>query len=159
MSTAREAPGKWRRRLLRLSITSTLLGISFAVGVAITALFAPVASSEPRAQHPRESANETGIHAADRIVGNWKRGDYVKAVHLLINADGTFSTRDYDVFSGRGNVRTSEGAWTLSGDSVTLVEKSFEGNKNAGGDQQRDMTGTLTGSVLKLNALEFQRED
>ncbi len=47
----------------------------------------------------------------------------------------------------------------ISGDSVTLVEKSFEGNVNAGGDQQRDMKGTLTGSVLKLNALEFQRED
>ncbi len=40
MTTAREAPGKWRTRLLRLSITSTLMGISFAVGVAITAFIA-----------------------------------------------------------------------------------------------------------------------
>ena len=129
------------------------------IGSSNTPVVAPVASSEPTAQHPRESANETGIHAADRIVGNWKRGDNVKAIHLLINADGTFSTRDWDALSGRGDVRTSEGEWTLSGDSVTLVEKSYEGNVNAGGDQQRDMKGTLTGSVLKLNALEFQRED
>ena len=40
MSTVKEAPGKWRTRLLRLSITSTLMGISFAVGVAITAFIA-----------------------------------------------------------------------------------------------------------------------
>lgn len=40
MSTAREAGGKWRRRLLRLGITSTLMGISFAVGVAITVFIA-----------------------------------------------------------------------------------------------------------------------
>ena len=50
MSTAKEAPGEWRTRLLRLSITSTLMGISFAVGVAITAFIAvrllfPIAAS------------------------------------------------------------------------------------------------------------------
>lgn len=56
-------------------------------------------------------------------------------------------------------MRTSEGEWTVSGDTATLVEKKFEGNANAGGDQQRDMKGTLTGNVLKLNDLEFKRKN
>jgi hypothetical protein len=40
MSNAAADHNKWRRRLWRLTITSTLMGLSFAVGVAITAFFA-----------------------------------------------------------------------------------------------------------------------
>ena len=40
MSTAKEAPDKWRKRLWRLTITSMLMGVSFAVGVTITAFIA-----------------------------------------------------------------------------------------------------------------------
>lgn len=41
MSTAKETRGSWRTRLVRLSITIALMGISFAVGVAITASITP----------------------------------------------------------------------------------------------------------------------
>lgn len=40
MSTAIESPRKWRKRLLRFCITSSLMGISFALGVAITLFIA-----------------------------------------------------------------------------------------------------------------------
>jgi hypothetical protein len=40
MSAAVVEPNKWRKRLWRLTITSTLMGISFAIGVAITAFIA-----------------------------------------------------------------------------------------------------------------------
>jgi hypothetical protein len=40
MSTAVVEPNKWRTRLWRLTITGTLMGISFAIGVAITAYIA-----------------------------------------------------------------------------------------------------------------------
>ncbi len=40
MSAAALEPNKWRKRLWRLTITSTLMGISFAIGVAITAFIA-----------------------------------------------------------------------------------------------------------------------
>lgn len=40
MSAATESPNKWRKRLLRFTITSTLMGVSFAVGVAITLIIA-----------------------------------------------------------------------------------------------------------------------
>jgi hypothetical protein len=40
MSVAVVESSKWRKRLWRLTITSTLMGISFAIGVAITAFIA-----------------------------------------------------------------------------------------------------------------------
>lgn len=40
MSTAKEAPSRWRKRLLRFMFTSTLMGIAFTAGVAITAFIA-----------------------------------------------------------------------------------------------------------------------
>lgn len=40
MSTAVIDPNKWRRRIWRLTITGALMGISFAIGVAITAFIA-----------------------------------------------------------------------------------------------------------------------
>jgi hypothetical protein len=40
MSDAVVEPNKWRMRLWRLTITSLLMGISFAIGVAITAFIA-----------------------------------------------------------------------------------------------------------------------
>lgn len=40
MSTAVVEPNKWRKRLWRLTITSTLMGVSFGIGVAITAFIA-----------------------------------------------------------------------------------------------------------------------
>lgn len=48
MSSVIEAPKKWRKRLLRLTITTTLMGVSFAIGVAFTVfiaarLLAPIA--------------------------------------------------------------------------------------------------------------------
>ena len=48
MSAVAESPKKWRKRLLRFTVTSSLMGVSFAVGVAITffmavRLLAPIA--------------------------------------------------------------------------------------------------------------------
>lgn len=40
MSTAAVEPNKWRKRIWRLTISGTLMGISFAIGVAITAFIA-----------------------------------------------------------------------------------------------------------------------
>jgi Mg/Co/Ni transporter MgtE len=40
MSTAEAKPNKWRKRLWRLALTSTLLGTFFAVGVMFTAYVA-----------------------------------------------------------------------------------------------------------------------
>jgi signal transduction histidine kinase len=40
MSSAVAEPNKWRKRLWRLIITSTLMGTSFAIGVVITAYIA-----------------------------------------------------------------------------------------------------------------------
>jgi hypothetical protein len=40
MSTAEAKPNKWRKRLWRLALTSTLLGTFFAVGVMFTAYIA-----------------------------------------------------------------------------------------------------------------------
>jgi hypothetical protein len=40
MSSAVANPNKWRKRIWRFTITSTLIGISFATGVAITAFIA-----------------------------------------------------------------------------------------------------------------------
>ncbi len=40
MSAAAVEPNKWRKRLWRLTIANTLMGISFAIGVAITAFIA-----------------------------------------------------------------------------------------------------------------------
>ncbi|MDX1964603.1 MAG: hypothetical protein SFX18_15740 [Pirellulales bacterium] len=40
MSTAAVEPNKWRKRIFRLTITGILMGISFAIGVAITAFIA-----------------------------------------------------------------------------------------------------------------------
>jgi len=40
MSTVTETPQKWRKRLLRFAIVSTLMGLSFAAGVAVTAAVA-----------------------------------------------------------------------------------------------------------------------
>lgn len=48
MSAVVESPKKWRKRLLRFTVTSSLMGVSFGVGVAITLfiavrLLAPIA--------------------------------------------------------------------------------------------------------------------
>ena len=40
MSTAVARPNKWRKRIWRFTIIGTLMGISFAIGVAITAFIA-----------------------------------------------------------------------------------------------------------------------
>ncbi len=120
---------------------------------------APVNPSEPPADKPREVRDESDILAAEKIVGDWKHGEHINSINLEIKSDGTFSTRDFDALSNRGETRTSAGVWTISGNTVTLVEKQFEGNTNAGGDKQRDLKGMLVGSVLKLNDLEFKRQE
>ena len=119
---------------------------------------APSNSNDSKSQETLKSDNDPQKHTAENIVGSWKHGDNIRGIHLVFNADGTFSTRDWDALSGRGEVRTSDGVWTATGNSVSLTEKTFEGNTSAGGQQQRDMKGTLTGSVLKLNDLEFARK-
>lgn len=120
---------------------------------------APSNSNDSRSEETSKSENAAEKHTAKDIVGNWKHGDNIRAIYLVLNTDGTFSTRDWDALSGRGEVRTSEGVWTAIGNSVSLTEKTFDGNTSAGGQQKRDMKGTLTGSVLKLNDLEFTRKN
>ena len=127
-------------------------------GSSNTPNIAPTNSNNSTTHQTSEADDHSQNRTADRIVGRWQHGDNIKAIHVLFNADGTFSTRDWDALSGRGEVRTSKGEWTVAGNTLSLIEKTFEGNTNAGGQQQRDMNGTLTGSVLKLNDLEFTRE-
>lgn len=67
-----------------------------ATGSSNTPTEAPVASSESTTKQSPPSAGGSGIHTEDRIVGNWEQGDAVNAIYLVIKADGTFSTRDWD---------------------------------------------------------------
>ena len=138
---------------------STNSNSSDDIGSSGTPNVAPSNSNESTTQESSEPDEASQKDTVDSIVGSWKHGDNIKAIHLVFNADGTFSTRDWDALSGRGEVRTSEGEWTVAGNTVSIIEKTFEGNTDAGGKQQRDMSGTLTRGVLKLNDLEFARED
>ena len=109
MSTAKETRGSWRTRLVRLSITIALMGISFAVGVAITASITPRVVELPITAMGAHMGTLVGMASAsaNATTSALYSGDSEMRLTVLTQLKQTFDTQPVQTF----DVQTT--AWIL----------------------------------------------